>query len=119
MAPTATEVIEAGAYLEPDFNPQSLTVPILLSILTYHKIPYPTELKKQRLVQVFLEEIRPRSKEFKKEKLRSARQKPSNDGFTNGLTGSPVAEASGVRRLSLMRPPLSNLVLSALCPKII
>ncbi|KAJ2921906.1 hypothetical protein H1R20_g15192, partial [Candolleomyces eurysporus] len=87
---TSAQVISLGEYLEPDFNPSSLTVSQLLGVLGYHNIPYPTPYSKPKLVQLFNDEIKARSVKFKKERLKKANSLPSDDGITDGVTGKPL-----------------------------
>ncbi|KAF2765393.1 hypothetical protein EJ03DRAFT_385347 [Teratosphaeria nubilosa] len=56
------------AYLEPGFDPKSLTMPRLRSILVAHQITHPASAKKQVLVDIFNNEILPQAR-----KLRDAR----------------------------------------------
>ncbi|KAJ2916040.1 hypothetical protein MD484_g4372, partial [Candolleomyces efflorescens] len=101
---TSAQVISLGEYLEPDFNPASLTVSQLLGVLGYHNIPYPTPYSKPKLVQLFNDEIKARSTKFKKERLKKANSLPSDDGITDGITGKPLnggkKEATPSRRSS-------------------
>ncbi|RXW24156.1 hypothetical protein EST38_g1723 [Candolleomyces aberdarensis] len=87
---TSAQVISLGEYLEPDFNPSSLTVSQLLGVLGYHNIPYPTPYSKPKLVQLFNDEIKARSVKFKKERLKKVNSLPSDDGIMDGVTGKPL-----------------------------
>lgn len=49
-------------YLQPGFDPSKLTIPRLRSILVTHDILYPSGAKKNDLVQIFNDEVVPRSK---------------------------------------------------------
>ncbi|EMC95969.1 hypothetical protein BAUCODRAFT_71355 [Baudoinia panamericana UAMH 10762] len=49
--------MEDQAYLEPDFDPNSLTVPRLRSILVAHNINYPSSAKKGQLIEIFNEQV--------------------------------------------------------------
>ncbi|KIJ44119.1 hypothetical protein M422DRAFT_30633 [Sphaerobolus stellatus SS14] len=111
---TSTQIIERGEYLERDFDPNSLTVPHLLSILTFHNVRYPTPHTKAKLVQTFNEEIAPRAVKYKRERLKREGSVASSHGITDGLTGEslsgdepvreePPAPRRSTRRLS--RPP--------------
>lgn len=84
---TAAQVISLGQYLEPDFNPSSLTVSQLLGVLGYHNIPYPMPYSKPKLVQVFNDEVKSRASKFKKERLKRQNSMASDDGITDGVTG--------------------------------
>jgi hypothetical protein len=96
---TSAQVISLGEYLEPDFNPASLTVSQLLGVLGYHNIPYPTPYSKPKLVQLFNDEIKARSTKFKKERLKKVNSLPSDDGITDGVTGKPLNGGKKVRHL--------------------
>ena len=47
--------MEDQAYLEPDFDPSSLTIPRLRSILVAHGVDYPASSKKAQLIDIFNE----------------------------------------------------------------
>src|SRR6267378_4138713 len=87
---TSAQVIALGEYLGPDFDPAVLTASQLLGIFGYHNIKYPTPYTKARLVQLFNEEIKPRSTKFKREKLKKENSQASDDGITDGVTGIPL-----------------------------
>lgn len=89
---TSTEVINRGEYLDPDFDPMSLTMPHLLSILTLHAVKYPTPYNKSKLVQAFNEEIRPRVDQLKKERLKRESSVASSHGIKDGITGEPMRD---------------------------
>ncbi|KAK2466952.1 hypothetical protein APHAL10511_001210 [Amanita phalloides] len=88
---TTAQVISSGHYLEPSFDPASLTVSQLLGVLGYHNIKYPTPYSKPKLIQLFNEEIKTRSSKFKKERLRKENSIASDEGIKDGLTGQPLA----------------------------
>ncbi|KAF8507246.1 Man1-Src1p-C-terminal domain-containing protein [Gautieria morchelliformis] len=110
---TSTEVIHRGEYLEPEFDPMSLTVPHLLSILTLHAVKYPTPYSKSKLVQAFNDEIKPRIKQLKKERLKREGSVASSHGIVDGITGESMSDDAAPppqpppRRSSrrLSRPP--------------
>jgi hypothetical protein len=87
---TAAEVINLGEYLNADFEPASLTVSQLLGVLGYHNIQYPTPYTKQKLVQQFNNEIKPKSEKFKRERRKRLTAHASDDGILDGVTGKPV-----------------------------
>ncbi|CAE6439952.1 unnamed protein product [Rhizoctonia solani] len=87
---SASEVINRGDYLKPDFEPSTLTIPHLLSVLTYHGIKYPTPHNKGKLIEVFNNELKPRGAELLKERQVRERKKPSPDGIYDGHTGQAV-----------------------------
>ncbi|KEP50696.1 sulfide-quinone oxidoreductase [Rhizoctonia solani 123E] len=87
---SASEVINRGDYLKPDFEPSTLTIPHLLSVLTYHGIKYPTPHNKGKLIEVFNNELKPRGAELLKERQVRERKKPSPDGIYDGHTGQAI-----------------------------
>lgn len=87
---TATQIISQGDYLDNDFDPNTLTVSQLLGVLTHHQIRYPTPYTKAKLVQLFLDEIKPKVVTLRKEKLQRENSQASDDGITDGLTGRPL-----------------------------
>ncbi|KAK7054928.1 inner nuclear membrane protein enriched at telomere/subtelomere region [Paramarasmius palmivorus] len=87
---SAAQVIALGEYLEPDFDPATLTISQLLGILGFHNIVYPTPYSKPKLVQLFNDEVKRRASKFKKERLKKENSIASDDGITDGLTGEPL-----------------------------
>lgn len=87
---TAAQVIGLGEYLEPNFDPASLTVSQLLGVLSYHNIEYPTPYTKPKLVATFNGEIKTRAAKFKKERIARENSIASEDGITDGMTGEPL-----------------------------
>ncbi|KAF9820218.1 hypothetical protein IEO21_01651 [Rhodonia placenta] len=99
---TAAQVIAIGDYLEPDFDPASLTVPQLLGIFGYHNINYPSQYTKPKLVQLFSDEIKPKVVKLKRERSKKENSQASDDGIKDGVTGRPLNEGKKqiVRRSS-------------------
>ncbi|CAE6525222.1 unnamed protein product [Rhizoctonia solani] len=87
---SASEVINRGDYLKPDFEPSTLTIPHLLSVLTYHGIKYPSPHTKGKLIEVFNNELKPRSTELLRERQAREHKKPSSDGIFDGHTGQAI-----------------------------
>ncbi|KAK1996308.1 hypothetical protein LX36DRAFT_638231 [Colletotrichum falcatum] len=67
-------------YLQPGFDPKSLTVPRLRSILVAHEVQYPATAKKPQLVQLFEDEIVPQAKKIL---AKQARAKRSSKGIVD------------------------------------
>ncbi|KAI9792750.1 MAG: inner nuclear membrane protein enriched at telomere/subtelomere region [Piccolia ochrophora] len=67
-------------YLSPDFNPASLTVPRIRSILVAHGVDYPSSAKKPQLVEIFSNTVVPQAR-----KILSARSriKRTSKGITD------------------------------------
>ncbi|KAJ7273673.1 Man1-Src1p-C-terminal domain-containing protein [Mycena haematopus] len=107
---TSAQIIAQGHYLDPDFEPSSLTVSQLLGVLGYHNIIYPTPYSKPKLTALFDSEIKPRATKFKKERLKAEASIASDDGITDGHTGEPLRKPV-VRRSSrrLSRAPSEDL----------
>lgn len=101
---TAAQIIGLGEYLNPEFEPASLTVSQLLGILGYHNIPYPTPYTKAKLVNVFNNEVQTRAAKFKKERSKIENSVPSEDGITDGVTGKPLSRKDKVRTFRISRP---------------
>jgi hypothetical protein len=87
---TAAQIIGLGEYLNPGFDPTSLTVSQLLGVLGFHNIRYPTPYTKTKLVQLFNDEIKQKSSKLKKERLKHEASLASDDGITDGITGKPI-----------------------------
>ena len=51
-------------YLSPNFDPSSLTVPRLRGILVSHNVNYPASAKKSQLIEIFTNEVVPRSRKI-------------------------------------------------------
>ncbi|KAK2038386.1 hypothetical protein LZ31DRAFT_508107 [Colletotrichum somersetense] len=71
-------------YLQPGFDPKSLTVPRLRSILVAHEVQYPATAKKPQLIQLFEDEVVPQAKKIL---AKQARAKRSSKGIVDA--GSP------------------------------
>ena len=78
-------------YLSPPFDPASLTVPRLRAILVSHDIPYPSSAKKPQLIDIFTQELIPRSRKILAARSRTQRTSKgitdmpsSQDGTVNG-----------------------------------
>lgn len=60
-------------YLTPSFDPSSLTVPRLRAILVSHDISYPASAKKPQLIDIFNQELVPRSRRILAARSRTKR----------------------------------------------
>ncbi|KAL4074469.1 Man1-Src1p-C-terminal domain-containing protein [Scleroderma yunnanense] len=101
---TAAQVISQVDYLDVDFDPAALTVSQLLGILAYHNVRYPTPYTKPKLVQLFLDEIKPKATKLRKERLKRENSIASDDGITDGVTGQPINGKGASARRSSRRP---------------
>ncbi|KAG5727627.1 hypothetical protein E4T56_gene12244 [Termitomyces sp. T112] len=97
---TSAQVIALGEYLEPTFDPASLTVSQLLGVLGYHNVKYPTPYSKSKLAMIFNEEIKAKSVQLKKERVKKENSIASDDGILDGTTGQPLRKESVKRRTS-------------------
>jgi HeH/LEM domain len=91
---TAAQVIALGEYLDPEFDPSSLTVNQLLGVFGFHNIRYPTPYTKPKLVQLFNDEIKPKMKQLKKDKVKKENSLASDNGIKDGVTGRFLNEDS-------------------------
>ncbi|KAJ4295838.1 inner nuclear membrane protein enriched at telomere/subtelomere region [Collariella sp. IMI 366227] len=64
---------ESVDYLQEDFDPRSLTVPRLRSILVTHNIHYPSQAKKPQLIDLFNEHVLPQSRQILATRARAKR----------------------------------------------
>ncbi|KAI0506103.1 Man1-Src1p-C-terminal domain-containing protein [Xylaria bambusicola] len=60
-------------YLQPGFDPKSLTIPRLRSILVAHNVPYSSNAKKGQLVEIFNDQILPQSAKILNARARAKR----------------------------------------------
>lgn len=72
-------------YLQPGFDPKTLTIPRLRSILVAHNVPYTSSAKKGQLVEIFNEQVVPQSKKILAAR---ARAKRSSKGIVDAETQS-------------------------------
>ncbi|KAG5654525.1 hypothetical protein H0H81_001166 [Sphagnurus paluster] len=100
---TAAQVIALGEYLEPSFDPASLTVSQILGILGYHNVKYPTPYSKPKLVVIFNEEIKAKATKLKKERIKKENSIASEDGIVDGATGQPLRQPPPVARRASRR----------------
>lgn len=95
MSQSDTESLD---YLQPDFNPASLTVPALRSKLVKHNIPYPSSANKAKLVEIFTTELQTQSKKILAAHKRAKRT-------SRGITNADDSEAERIADEELMPPP--------------
>ncbi|KAI2638212.1 Man1-Src1p-C-terminal domain-containing protein [Xylaria nigripes] len=94
-------------YLQPGFDPKSLTIPRLRSILVAHNVPYSSSAKKAQLVEIFNEHIVPQSQKILDVRARAKRSSMGIvDANTVSNTGRPFDEREDLappRRVSTRR----------------
>lgn len=95
--PSTSDIIARGEYLEPDFNPASLTIAHLLGILGYHGVNYPSQHSKAKLVQLFNDEIKANADKFLEQRLSQQNSQASDEGIKDGITGEAL---NGGRKVS-------------------
>lgn len=88
---------ESLDYLQTGFDPNSLTVPRLRSILVSHDIPYPASAKKPQLVEIFTEHVLPQSRKILAARSRARRT-------SKGITDADSSQ-DGTVDGELMPPP--------------
>ncbi|KAL9597379.1 MAG: hypothetical protein Q9219_005188 [cf. Caloplaca sp. 3 TL-2023] len=104
MASNSDDEVE---YLSPSFDPTSLTVPKLRSILLSHDITYPASAKKPQLIEIFNQELKPRS-----QKILAARSRIRRT--SKGITDMPSSQEGTIngddtdRASSMLPPPIPD-----------
>ena len=93
-------------YLQPSFDPSSITMPRLRNILMSHDIQYPASAKKAELVDVFNQSLKPKSR-----RLLAARDRVRRTSA--GITNMPSSQESTVDgdeddRSSMPPPPVPD-----------
>ena len=95
---------EEPAYLQPDFDPNSLKVPELRNLLLEYDVDYPSTAKKAVLVDLFSEHIAPRAQRIAQQRSRvraSSKGIVSVDRAGNVPVVGPRRGSSRVRRKSV------------------
>lgn len=92
-------------YLQPGFDPKSLTVPRLRSILVTHNVQYPSQAKKPQLIELFNEEVLPQAK-----KILAARQrvKRMSRGIIDADSEDTASTDFAIEQEHLPPPPPST-----------
>ncbi|KAK3394814.1 Man1-Src1p-C-terminal domain-containing protein [Podospora didyma] len=94
---------ESVDYLQQDFDPWSLTVPRLRSILVTHNVQYPSTAKKSQLVEIFEDKVTPLSKKILAAR---ARAKRSSKGIVDADSQS-TASTDFSQEQDVLPPPAS------------
>lgn len=89
---------ESLDYLQSGFDPSSLTVPRLRSILVSHNISYPASAKKPQLIEIFNDNVLPQSR-----KLLAARARAKRT--SRGITDAESSQESTVADDGELMPP--------------
>ncbi|KAH7400072.1 Man1-Src1p-C-terminal domain-containing protein [Cadophora sp. MPI-SDFR-AT-0126] len=85
-------------YLQTGFEPSTLTVPRLRSILVSHDIAYPSGAKKPQLIEIFINEVLPQSKKILSARARARRT-------SRGITDADSQDSTIGADEDLMPPP--------------
>ncbi|KAK4190549.1 Man1-Src1p-C-terminal domain-containing protein [Podospora australis] len=93
---------ESVDYLLPDFDPKSLTVPRLRSILVTHNVQYPSQAKKPQLIEIFNDQVVPQSKKILAAR---ARVKRMSRGIVDADSGSTSTDFSNEHEYLPPPPP--------------
>lgn len=93
---------ESVDYLQGGFDPWSLTVPRLRSILVTYNVSYPATAKKQQLVDLFNDKVAPQSKKILAQR---ARAKRSSYGIVDAESSQDTAISTDD---TLMPPPSTS-----------
>lgn len=102
---TSQEVIDKGDYLEPNFDPTSLTVVHLRAVLLNHGVTFASSSNKGQLVQLFNTHIRANAPKLQKARTKTAAIPSDASDILDGETGE-FLEVCGTVRL---------VVLSSIC----
>lgn len=77
------------AYLQADFDPNTLTVPRLRSVLVAHNVAYPSSAKKPDLVNIFNDQVAPQGRKILRAQTQTKRS-------TRGIVDVPSSQSSAV-----------------------
>jgi hypothetical protein len=85
-------------YLKEGFDPSSLTVPRLRSILVSHAVEYPSGAKKPQLIQIFTDNVLPQARKLLAAQVRARRT-------SKGITDADSQDSTISAEEELMPPP--------------
>ncbi|KAI9701819.1 MAG: inner nuclear membrane protein enriched at telomere/subtelomere region [Candelina mexicana] len=92
-------------YLSPTFDPSSLTVPRLRSILVSHNISYPSSAKKPQLIEIFNENVLPQSRRILSARSRTKRTSRGITDIPSSQEGTINGDEEDDEDTGLMPPP--------------
>lgn len=75
-------------YLEPDWDPASVTIPRLRAILVAHNISYPASAKKAALIEIFNANVLPQARKIRAQNARVKRTSKGIEDITTGRRGT-------------------------------
>ncbi len=103
---TATAgAMDEQAYLEPGFDPGSLTMPRLRSILVAHNVNYPSSAKKSQLVEIFNDTVLPQARSIR---TANARVKRTSRGIEDVPKSQGTTESDEEEEERRPPPPAST-----------
>lgn len=85
-------------YLQPGFDPSSLTMPRIRSILVTHNVEYPSNAKKAQLVEIFNHELIPQARKILHERARAKRT-------SRGIVDADSSQESSTQESDVILPP--------------
>ncbi|KAF5870891.1 putative sister chromatid separation protein [Botrytis fragariae] len=91
-------------YLQDGFDPASLTVPRIRSVLVTHNIGYPSGAKKAQLVEIFNEDLRPQARKILNERARAKRT-------SRGIVDAESSQESSAQESIIESPRESDVIL--------
>ncbi|KAG9238795.1 sister chromatid separation protein-like protein [Amylocarpus encephaloides] len=93
---------EGLEYLQAGFDPASLTVPRLRSILVSHDIDYPSAAKKPQLIQIFSDQLVPQARKILSARARARR---TSKGIVDAASQESTVTEDGVEEEPMPPPP--------------
>ncbi|KAG4030128.1 hypothetical protein MFRU_013g01510 [Monilinia fructicola] len=85
-------------YLQPGFDPSSLTVPRIRSLLVTHAIEYPSNAKKAQLIEIFNRDLVPQARKILYERARAKRT-------SRGITDAESSQEGSTPESDVILPP--------------
>lgn len=80
-------------YLEPDWDPNSVTIPRLRAILVAHNISYPASAKKAALIEIFNTSVLPQARKIRAQNARVKRTSRGIEDISTGRRGTGARDA--------------------------
>lgn len=98
---SSQDVIDLGNYLEPGFDPKTLTVAYLRAILQNHDVNFPSNAVKAQLIKAFEENIVPNASKYKRIRRDNAAIPSDASDIFDGATGEPLEVCASISMLTL------------------
>ncbi|KAK5731606.1 inner nuclear membrane protein enriched at telomere/subtelomere region [Elasticomyces elasticus] len=96
--------MDEQTYLEPGFDPGTLTMPRLRSILVAHNINYPSSAKKAQLIDLFNDNVLPQARTIR---TANARVRRTSRGIENVPSSQSTVDGEDDEEEPLVQPPAS------------